>query len=513
MKHIFLLIVFTAICTADMAAQGKYDQLIFPDTTKKIILVVADDGNKNNLLSGKQLAGNDPFGKKIMNELNLPFHQSVIRLNQCSRNFSGDTHGPNVLFLSNNEGGFPRHGLAIREEGTVTTYPDLNYVDLVVREDRMETGAISIFSHELGHVMMDNIWDSFPEQISPKQHVSMGITDYYKAFAEGWGIHFQRLAYDNVPLYQSAFYKMLDWDKINKLWHSNIDEYLRINAVVNNGYIYQKLVPVNIDQDTLSIEDLILLEHTSPVFEFTKLKNAQQMLSSEGVLATIFYRINTDKNLQNNYQPAAFYRPFLLSGIPAGISANDIFTPFENVMLKNFWVWNRIKKIDFHKHQLMMEFIKEWCNSFPGDKNEIIKLLIAVTNGKTISNELGNIYEKTAWFGSIGNISQFRSYSNTYLQTFGKLKGDVMSDISLLEKNIGPELWVENNRVKIRTTLWSNENKMPLMININTASEFEVASFWNRDMSKAKRFIKKRNDIGGFFTSLEEAAKYGYRFK
>ncbi len=57
----------------------------------------------------------------------------------------------------------------------------------------------------------------------------MGVTDYVTAFSEGWGVHFQRLAYDH-----------------------------------------------------------------------TRIKNAQEMLSCEGVLATLFYQINSDKTLNLN---------------------------------------------------------------------------------------------------------------------------------------------------------------------------------------------------------------------
>lgn len=88
----------------------------------------------------------------------------------------------------------------------------------------------------------------------------------------------------------------------------------------------------------LGTEELILLEHTSPVFDKTRLKNAQQMLSCEGVLATLFYRINTNKILQDNYLEESFYNQFLLGPIPEGTEPKEFFTPKENVFLKNFYV-------------------------------------------------------------------------------------------------------------------------------------------------------------------------------
>lgn len=513
MKTAKLLLTITiGFFTNYIHAQNPYDYLIFPDTTKRIIIVSSDENINSDFFAGKQMDEHSPFTQKIIKELNIPYHQAVIRLNQCSRNLSANTDGPNVLYISENEGGFPRHGIAIQEEKKVTEYPNLNYVDLVVWEDEFEYGAIDIYSHELGHVMMNNIFDSFPEYKTRKQHVSMGVTDFHIAFFEGWGEHFQRLAFDNVPLYQNGFYNLFDYDRTNKLWHSNTDKNLRIDAVLKNEYIYGKLLPSNVRLDSLTSEEIILLEHTSTIFDYTKLKNAQQMLSCEGVLATLFYRINTDEILRSTYQEREFYNHFLLSPIPDSAEPRDVFTPFENVMLKNFWVWQKIKDKDFNLHNITIEFIKEWCNSFPDDKNELVKLFISTTIGKTIDNELGNIHEKMAWYGNIGDDDQFIIYSKKYIQKFIELTEKVLSDISLLEKNIGPELWIENSSVQVRTTLWDEKNKMPLYININTASEYEIASFWDMDIAKAKLFIEKRDEIG-YFESFNEVEKFGYKFK
>ena len=68
----------------------------------------------------------------------------------------------------------------------------------------------------------------------------------------------------------------------------------------------------DIDATQLSLEDLILLEHTSPTFDRTRLRNAQQMLSCEGAIATLFYRISSNAVLQDNFLPREFYKRLLL---------------------------------------------------------------------------------------------------------------------------------------------------------------------------------------------------------
>jgi hypothetical protein len=189
------------------------DHLIFPNPEEKICFVKAT-GKSGNLLVGEKLTTDNALMREIAKQLNFPFHQSVIKLSQCARNLSSKTKGPNVLFLSQTEGGFPRQGLILKQGDKTDNYPGLYYVDLVLNEQRVARGELDIYSHELGHVMMLNIMgDDIPDSRSTKQHVSMGITDYSVAFFEGWGIHFQRLAHDNVAFYRKTYQNSLEYSR------------------------------------------------------------------------------------------------------------------------------------------------------------------------------------------------------------------------------------------------------------------------------------------------------------
>jgi hypothetical protein len=487
----------------------KKEALIFPDPTQKICLVKST-GKMEPYLSGEKLPSNSLMYKMIMNELSLPFHQSLIKLNQCSRNFSSNTEGPNVLFLSQTEGGFPRQGLVLHEEGKANEYPDLNFVDLVLDEQRISRGELDIFSHELGHVMMLNIWKNIPDQRSNKQHVSMGISDYTTAIFEGWGIHFQRLTHDHIPLYREKYLNSFDYSRsTSRLWHSNIDQALRIDGVLDNIYIHQKLIP-ELDTSHLSHEEIILLEHASPIFDKTRLRNGQQMLSCEGVLATLFYRINTNETLQNSYRDNEFYNHFLIIPIPTQLKPQQIFNPFENVMLKHFWIWSKLDKKVTSESILFLEYIQGWLESFPEDENEIIKLFLLTTAGKTVSNELGNVYEELGFYGMIGNIQKFREYFKEYQKVFTTLEQRVLKEKSSLGENVGPQLWIENKSLLVRRALWDPSRKRPLWINLNTASAYDLASFPEISMKKAHNLIQLRNDLG-FFKSIQEAKDHGWR--
>lgn len=504
---VIIAMVFLNFVTTSLA-QKSFDYLIFPDPGKQITVVKAAD--YRDLPVGELLPVNDKLGLKIINELQLPFHKSVIRLSQCARNFVKDTAGSNVLFLSSEEGGFPRHGLILKKEGKEISYPDLNYVDLVVNEDNFEKSELSIYSHELGHVMMAIIMKDLPRRNSVLQHVSMGITDYMVAFSEGWGEHFQIEACMNIPKYKDYFQKKSVCHNPVFLWHSNLDEDLRQSATLQNRYIFDKLLPSGITPDSLTQEQLILAFHTSPVFNPLKLKNAQQMLSCEGVLSSLFYLINAEEPLAGRYEKNDFYNKFLLSPIPENVNPSDIFNKYENVMLKNFYVWDKIKtKVHIGQSIPMIEFIVEWCNSFPDDREKIVELFIKATIGKTVSDIPGKIFERAAFYGSIGDYATYKKLKKEYEDSINKTVRDVLNGSVTLDKNTGNELWAENKNFTVRTTLWSDKNKKPLKININTASAYELAVFPGIGMENAVKIIQAREKTG-YFKSLGEAEQHGF---
>ena len=507
-----LKMCLTGVCLAFLSMptlRGQdSDSLIFPDPHQEIWIVRTSPGG-SGLPSGTRVPESDPLAVKILAELRLPFHHSVIRLSQCGRNLAGSKDDPNVLFLSDNEGGFAPHGLRITEGDKTTSYPELNFVDLVLDEGRLAEGALTIYSHELGHVMMANVLTNLAEPESVKQHVSMGITDFITAFYEGWGEHFQRLALDAIPGYRRAFVDSFDYrNPVLSLWHSRIDEDLRISGVLRNEYIWQKMPPPAAPGPR-DLESSVLLEHVYPVFDRTRLKNAQQMLSCEGVLATLFYRLVTNSILGDRYADPAFYERFLLAPIPAGLKPRDIFTPYENVNLKIFWVWRRLNDKGTAIRSPFVEFLKEWTESFPEDKDVVMGVFLATTAGRTVSRELGAAFERAAYSGIIGDYAKFRESADAFSKALAETKARVVSGEAAVDACIGPEIWVTNKDFLIRTTLWDPEGKKPLRINLNTCSTWDLMTFPEMTAEKAAKLIEAR-EKASFFGSLEEARRCGF---
>ena len=235
------------------------------------------------------------------------------------------------------------------------------------------------------------------------------------------------------------------------------------------------------------------------------------MLSCEGVLATLFYRMNTNQVLQKNYGNKEFYEKFLLAPIPDELEPRDLFTPFENVMLKHFWIWSRLGKNAKPDKALFLEYIQEWSASFPKDGAELIRIFTLSTIGKTVSNEMGTLYEKMSYFGMVGNIQEFRRLLEELRAAYGTTIQAVMSGKQNLDANVGPQIWVNNQDFSIRHTLWDPSRKRPLWINLNTASEFDLMSFPGISQADAQKITAKRNELG-FFKSLDEAKTHGFSY-
>lgn len=233
------------------------------------------------------------------------------------------------------------------------------------------------------------------------------------------------------------------------------------------------------------------------------------MLSCEGVLATLFYRIATDPGLGSRYAEPSFYERFLLSKIPAGVAPRDIFTPYENVNLKVFWIWHRLKAKGPAVKSPFVEFLKEWMESIPEDKEEILDIFLATTAGQTVSREVGAAFERTAYFGTIGDYGKYRESANAFNEALSEARAKVMSGEAAVDACVGPEIWVTNKDFLIRTTLWDAGNKMPLRINLNTCSAWDLVTFQGITEEKAGKIIEARIK-SGFFGSLEEARRNGF---
>ena len=453
---------------------------------------------------------------QVRHELETSFAQQVLKLDRYARNLAlgrRQTAGaaaeealsaPMYLLMSTEEGGYARFGFWLEEAKGKRRLVLAGYVDLVVRADSVDSGDFEeIFSHELGHLISKTLIGGVPCGPSRKMHQSMTVTDYPTAFYEGYAEHFQPLARDATT--NTAVRKMMDGRGATDLelfWLSAADAQLRSDGVKRNWFIHRKPLPALALESNPDLYRLFVDDETSTTFFPTELKNGQEMMASEGVIATLFYRLVNDRRLGQSYREPAFYKAF--AGAPVG-TPQEAVTPYENVNLKLFAAMDKLCGRTATGPQII-ELVSEYARLFPDEAKRIYELFIETTWGATASQEVAAALQHAAAIGHRGDMALFRQQH--VFPALDALIGEVSGGKRMIDANLGPELWVVNAGFKIASPVWDTQRTQPLTININTASVAELMTVPGVDLQMARRIIAAR-DARGFFRSLDELSAAG----
>jgi DNA uptake protein ComE-like DNA-binding protein len=409
---------------------------------------------------------------------------------------------PMYLLLSQEEGGFARYGFWLESPDNKRELIMAQYVDLAIGESGIQDGTLEeIFPHELAHVILRSLFGDRFQGPSVKMHQSMSVTDYQTAFDEGYAEHLQPLVRDNTgnPHLQSLLRATTAVD-LDLFWLSRVDQQLRTDGTKRNLFVHRKSIP----DSAIGHADPYLIftdSETSPDFLHDELKNGQEMMASEGVISTLFYRLVNDARLQSTYRDAAFYDSFLVTGTPADIRA--AITPYENVNLKLFAAMRRVAQSSSLDRPLAAAIVDQYAKLFPDEADSIYDVFLSTTYGATASQEAAKAFEKAFQAGRRGDIERFRADSREAFATLSKVKGEVLKGSMPLDGNIGPQLWLLNSSFKIATAYWQKDRTQSLTINLNTATEAELMTIEGIDLSLARRIIAERRKRG-FFKSVNE---------
>lgn len=413
---------------------------------------------------------------------------------------------PMYLLLSNEEGGFARYGFWLERASGPRELVMAAYVDLVVNQESVDSGDFEeIFCHELGHIILRSLLGDLSHGPSRNMHQSMTVTDYPTAFDEGYAEHFQPLARDatkNATL--RKIQSGTSTTDLDSLWLSNLDTQLRTDGVKRNLFVHRKAAPVAQPGIGVDTYRTFLDSETSVEFLSNTLKNGQEMMASEGVIATLFYRLVNCEKLRNKFREPAFYSQFLEAETGAGADALKAISPYENVNLKLFAAMRQIapQAVD-PSHPLAIALMDAYAKLFPEEAKTAYDLFLSTTYGVTASQELAAAFEQAAMAGRLGDIDSYRQRSRAAFSLLEQITDRVAKGDLHLDANLGRELWLLNEDFKIAPAVWEHERTLPLSININTASEAELMTLPGVDSALAGRIVASRRSRG-YFSSLDE---------
>lgn len=314
------------------------------------LVVLSDTGQQRD---GLVVVVPHPDPKPYLDALTRGYAARLLRLYQLEQRFvrPHQPAQPAVLVLSDNQGGFPRWGLYGE-----AAQPHTAYVDLHRRmRPTGARGVDQIFPHELLHIIVHDLAGAAPEGNASQVHAVAVKTDRITAFNEGFAEHAQVMVLDDpdaapdthaaassAPLrrevgerpfeqYRAALVariRILPKAQITfPFWFSGGEQAQRYYAVRDNLFAREPDVPRSLYGRGDAYE-AYLLENTLAGAPGGLAKPVPRMLATEGVVASLFYRLVTDAAIQQAYRDAPFYERF-------GTTRSEV-DPLANAYLKVF---------------------------------------------------------------------------------------------------------------------------------------------------------------------------------
>ena len=459
------------------------------------------------------------------------FSQLVLRLDRASKRYlladpqlpadrAAALRHPAFLFLSDRQGGFPvQHFWLEQPDGSLKEMRDVPFVDTVVDGGDLEPGAIDgieqIYAHELGHLMMAALAGPAPRRASSSMHFMTVRTDPWTAFTEGFGEHFQPVALDhygdaipaarrNPPpsgpeaLWQPRFAREQVegcWICPANLrfiwWHGRAEQRMRDAPLRDNLFVRQPAMPARLLDDGRPALEARLYRDVIPPGTDGPLKNASQMLSSEGVIATLFYRLARDSRLQHSYREASFYTPFLADSDAArsraGVPPVEIVGSVENVYLKAFDVMHRAFEWG---DAPAIAFVSGWASRFPEDAAAVYDVFLDVTRGVTVEAAAASAHASPGYLAG--------------------LRDRLLAGTARLDGNLGRPLWVVSPGMTLGMGLYRYVPvPQSFTLDLNGADVSDLRGVPGVSSSLAASIVRQRDSVGAFAAVADLSAVPG----
>jgi len=418
--------------------------------------------------------------EQVQREARDGFIATVLALDESAQRIAGaKTPTPTWLYLSAEDGGFARRGFWLEESGR-RRFVDELFVDLVVDVDTIADGGFEeIFSHEMGHVFLRRLMPGLPYGWSRTPHSSMSVTDYPTAFDEGFATHFQSLVrrHSRNPRLDELTLG-LNAKPFLPYWLSNLDRAGRIDGVRRNLFVQQQFVPAGSDGEAWS------RANESTAFDMARLKNGQQMLSSEGVIATLFHRwlVPGERVPEERAREAIVARYSQLFRTMAAASARG---------------WTMTSDTP-----MFLDLVDRYCGDVPDDCTRIRNLVLDTTYGATADATLPRTTEAMAERGRIGDMAGFVAGLKQARAQMAQLQAAVAQSPKRLRAMLGPDLWLLGHTPATPPGLPSNE----VAVNLNTAEIEQLRTLPGVDAAIAERALRSRRD-GGAFADIADFAR------
>lgn len=270
----------------------------------------SDSPRRDQLPVFRALGADRPERAAVEQVLARPFLQWVLAVGEQARALGRKRCGADAVcakrfdqpayFVITDGGNRPHQGLVIETDGSRLELPEAWYVEIDPDD------ASTLIPHEYGHVMMfASLPGDLPREPQTLPHTTGAITNDVVAFSEGWGIHFETLAGDRreqVETYarwhRDAF--VTDGpagagDSVQPVTDlfNYAQTYRRYTCIKENCFAYLPRIPEAYIRDHKPNAEDVLARWTDTTYDPARVRSLAQMVASEGVIATLFYRLAT----------------------------------------------------------------------------------------------------------------------------------------------------------------------------------------------------------------------------
>ncbi len=520
-KFIILLLLFSCLNFIDISicsAEEDQDHAFITQVIETTGPVFISKGNMKYPLM-ERVEKLDTRSVEITKLLESGISKTSMKLGKYAKNFMHYQiiNGKNdltaeiylqPLFIFLKKGGNrPKQGFFLKGKDENIDMTFCHYIEMPPDPVQFET----LFAHENGHLIDYYLGKiDFKDQPARFVHTAPAVTDYLTAYIEGWGIHFETMMVEATQSDQARSLYTLDHVKDNA-YFIHIQDLMgiahkskRYSWVKGNLFAFQRAYkPYNAGTAEALIKNYVYNWMNSD-HDSGKIKNAQQMLSSEGVAATFFYRLINDPDIQKRYQNKNFYVPFL-NATPDKEPA-EIFTPLENAYLKviyaKYMLIEDYKKAKNELYRpLLLDFSLQYIKVFPEDASDFLTHFYMTTYFTTA------IKDSLALYNKVDGSSHFTMYdpeqaSNVLMKTFEELQAfmkEVKAEKEIISKYLGEPLWIQNDKFD----LGEKDSPYTLSLNLNSAEKFELMTIPGMTEELADKYLVQR-ESSVFFSCLNE---------
>ncbi len=217
------------------------------------------------------------------------------------------------------------------------------------------------------------------------------------------------------------------------------------------------------------------------------LKNPNQLLSSEGVLASFFYYLARE-NLKREMTLKEHYKRSMSTLKEMGNLLESLRKEKKDQPLSS-------------PEPLISTFIKTYGELYPKEQKEIFSIFLNLTRFVPFSSLL-SLYQEIYRAGRHGHIPLLKEKSRVW-----KEKTRQLLNLSIEQnepcKAYGPTLWMKSTIFQVGAGLWIEDPKVPFTFDLNAAQLFDLITIPGIHVELADTILKDREERG-LFSSLED---------